>query len=665
MATGIGGTILTGPEGLARLGQQVAALGDVNGDGHEDFAVTALRAGNGYSEPGQDDLDEVGIVYVVYGREGDLAASLDFQFGVAVPDGLSFTAIQGGVALGQFGSSLARAGDLNGDGLDDILVGSPRLNGNDGVVHVIYGRQGGLGGVVDVGALGDGGAGFAATPASFGNIVTGLGDVNGDGRDDFLAISSADRTGWLVFGGSIGFPTGVDLTSQLGTQLLKLGNSGNFGAAAGDLNDDGIADFVTRNSTGFSVQFGSTALTAGVIDLDARVMDGRNGMNLSAPSTLSGAWKLDDVNGDRIDDLLVTSFTESWVVFGRATGFGATLDLSALDGTDGFHMVGSSFMLEAGGIGDVNGDGLRDFVLGANAGAGTGFLVFGRSDGHPAELDLDTLDGTNGYRVTGLVAGDMAIGGELADVNGDGFADWLLPITGMDAPQRLDAGGMAIIYGGPGRLAALDAADGTVDGLLSLAHLDDLLTFVEPDPVPIDDEPLPTPGDDNLRGTAGDDRVDLLAGNDVYAGGDGNDVIIGGTGRDTLQGQGGNDSIRGGGGVDQVLGGAGRDTLSGFKGNDRLTGGEGSDQQWGGDGADRFVFADGDGRDTIRDFNPAVDFLVLDSNLWTGVKTVAQVLNDHAQFIGGVIALDFGSGDSIRLAGIFDQGVLLTQIEIV
>ena len=668
MTTGRGGSLIVGPEGLARLGQQVTALGDVNGDGIEDFAVTALRAGNGYETPGADPLDEVGLVYVVYGQAGGLPALLDLEFTAgSQPDGISFSVIQGHQAFGQLGSQLSSAGDLNGDGIDDILIGSPRMNGNAGLVHVIYGQAGGLDPVVDTDALTSGqGVSYSATAANFGNLVSGLGDVNADGFADFLAFSSTDRTGWLVFGDGSDDPPSAVLTAGLADRVLRIDNAGTFGGAVGDLNDDGIADFATRDgSSVVAVHFGSAALHPGTMNLDTHVLTGPNGFAVTAPSAIGGVWQMDDVNGDAVDDLLVTGFSEAWVAFGRPGGFGASLDLATLDGTTGFRMTGAGFVLDAGGIGDVNGDGLRDFVLGTNAGNGTAFLVFGQSGSRDAQLDLLTMTPEQGYRVSGLAAGDAVMGGQLADVNDDGFADWLVPITGLDHSGRMDAGGTAVIYGGPGRLAALDAADGLVDGVMSLAHLDDVLTFSEPEPVPIVEGPVPTVGNDAFIGRAGADVIDLLGGNDRYRGGGGNDRVSGGAGRDLLRGDAGDDLLRGGGGNDRLQGISGRDTLTGDSGDDTLTGGAGADDLSGGIGRDVFVFADGCGRDLIRDFSPAADRLVLDDSLWDGTKTEAQVLADHAALTGGVLVLDFGDGDTIRLLGLTAGDQLVGRIDII
>ncbi len=112
----------------------------------------------------------------------------------------------------------------------------------------------------------------------------------------------------------------------------------------------------------------------------------------------------------------------------------------------------------------------------------------------------------------------------------------------------------------------------------------------------------PTNGDDTITGTAGPDEIDGLGGNDTLIGGAGNDTIRGGTG---------DDDISGGGGKDRLLGNAGKDTINGGDQDDTIIGGTGNDILIGGDGADEFRFGVDDGTDTIRDFQPGIDTIVV------------------------------------------------------
>ena len=136
---------------------------------------------------------------------------------------------------------------------------------------------------------------------------------------------------------------------------------------------------------------------------------------------------------------------ETYVVFGSDTGFDATLDLSSVDGTNGFVINGIDQEDYSGtsvsAAGDVNGDGIDDLIIGAyeadpggNDGAGETYVVFGSDTGFDASLDLSTLDGTNGFVINGVDQGDhsgISVSGA-GDVNGDGIDDVIVGAYGAD-----------------------------------------------------------------------------------------------------------------------------------------------------------------------------------------------------------------------------------------
>src|SRR5262245_34108517 len=176
--------------------------------------------------------------------------------------------------------------------------------------------------------------------------------------------------------------------------------------------------------------------------LDLSALNGDNGFALNgvANSNIAGqaVAGLGDVNGDGLDDLLLGAPSaagggsqrgQAYVVFG-ASSFAATLDLSSLNGSNGFTMNGIADNNVAGsavaGLGDVNGDGLDDLLLGAPSAAGGGtqrgqaYVVFGASS-FAATLDLSSLNANNGFTLNGIVDVDQAgsaVAG-LGDVNGD------------------------------------------------------------------------------------------------------------------------------------------------------------------------------------------------------------------------------------------------------
>ena len=242
----------------------------------------------------------------------------------------------------------------------------------------------------------------------------------------------------------------------------------------------------------------------------------------------------------------------------------------------------------------------------------------GSTDVYPA---TDNLLETFSFRLAGTAAADILAGAAGGDVlQGLGGADTLDGGAGADTIQggaqadRIHGGaGDDLIRGGPG-----------------------------PDRLWGDD------GNDTVEGRNGRDRAVLGAGNDLFI-----DNSQGGElGRDTVFAGPGNDTIRGGGGADDFHGGSGDDRILGRYGGDTLDGGAGNDTLSGGPGADTFVFRGG--ADRITDFAPGTDALALDSALWTGTLTAAQVVAQFASDNGAGVIFDFGDGNVLTLDGVAD-----------
>jgi Ca2+-binding RTX toxin-like protein len=273
-----------------------------------------------------------------------------------------------------------------------------------------------------------------------------------------------------------------------------------------------------------------------------------------------------DVNGDRVDDLLIGAFLAdpngglsgaSYVVFGGAgVGSSGNLELSALDGTNGFRLSGVAAEDFSGRAvstaGDVNGDGIDDLLIGASFAdpngdtSGASYVVFGRvgvgSGGH---LELSALDGTNGFQLSGVAASDFSgrAVSTAGDVNGDGVDDLLIGAPLAD-PNGEQSGASYVVFG---QAAA-------------------------PPPVTCNGLPATIVGTDSsetINGTNQRDVIQGLGGNDRIRGRGGNDVICGGEGNDRLSGKAGADELFGENGDDRLNGGSGFDTCNGGAGVDR------------------------------------------------------------------------------------------------
>ncbi|MEM7670236.1 MAG: Ig-like domain-containing protein, partial [Pseudomonadota bacterium] len=201
-----------------------------------------------------------------------------------------------------------------------------------------------------------------------------------------------------------------------------------------------------------------------------------------------------DINDDGVDDLIIgaafadplgqSNAGESYVVFGSDSGFDPLLNLSDLNGANGFVMNGIDIDDLSGtavtGLGDVNGDGISDLLIGAYGAdpdgaleAGESYLVFGSDAGFAAEIDLSSLDGSNGYILNGAAAGDQS-GRAVAsagDINGDGIADLIIGSPGASPGGDQQAGQATVIFGGALQLALADFAGGAGDGVIELADI--------------------------------------------------------------------------------------------------------------------------------------------------------------------------------------------------
>src|SRR5262245_35486130 len=142
--------------------------------------------------------------------------------------------------------------------------------------------------------------------------------------------------------------------------------------------------------------------------------------------------------------------------------FPSVIDLSHLGGL-GFRLDGEAAFDFSGysvsSAGDVNGDGFDDFVIGALTqgpiGAGAAYVVFGGSSGFPAVTNLASLNGTNGFKLSGHSSNEFA-GGSVAggDVNGDGFSDIIVGAYRADPNGKVNAGTAYVVYGHAGGFPA-------------------------------------------------------------------------------------------------------------------------------------------------------------------------------------------------------------------
>ncbi|OYU12238.1 MAG: hypothetical protein CFE38_07020, partial [Comamonadaceae bacterium PBBC1] len=517
-------TYVTPTPAVSGLGNHVAGVGDVNGDGYDDFAIDNR--------------------YVVFGSSGALT-------------GLTATDLTNGSGKGfyinltnssNYYFSAAGAGDINGDGMSDLILASSAT----GAAYVVYGKTGSAN--VDIAQVAAGIGGFAiSNPAQALTFTTSsAGDVNGDGLVDILMTTNENTVGaksYVIYGKTNS--TAVSLASLSSTDGYAVTYSNLLSAAnAGDVNGDGLADTIVGQSfvgqgTAY-VNFGNSAGAS------------TSGFTISGASTVQGAeqvgWSVagaGDVNGDGLADLLVgTKIGRSYVVFGK-TGT-ANVDLSNLLGgspTGGFAILPTAigdYGTDTSGYsssyaGDLNGDGLADLLVASGLADPTGvtnggkvYVVYGKTDATAVNLTAIAA-GSGGFVINGSVSNGLLGGAQgggwglssnvsnAGDLNGDGYDDLVVSTDSLNTSNP----NVYVIYGGPQ----------FISGNVALA--------------------TGTSADEYVAGTSGADTLIGNGGVDRFSAGKGNDTVVlqasdatnlanttiggskamvdGGTGFDTLQ----------------------------------------------------------------------------------------------------------------------------------
>lgn len=375
------------------------------------------------------------------------------------------------------GRALAFAGDVNNDGYDDFLVGcgnSDQAGENAGKAYLVLGSDSGWGADVP---LSDAHASFVGLGDGdmAGLTVAGIGDVNGDGFDDFAVgaphnNTAADDAGavYVLFGKPAGWTAGVSLAAADASFLGEHAGdeAGGAIAGAGDVNNDGFDDFVigAKHNGDAGEQAGKVYLILGrasgwaadtpLLDADASFLGEHD--HDKAGESLAGVG---DVNGDGFADFVIGAPDNGetgavagkvYLILGRPIGWATGASLAASAASFRGERTGDSAGRAVAGVGDVNSDGYGDFVVGApgnddgGATAGKLYLLLGSPAAWVSNTSLTSANAS----FLGEHAGDMA-GGSVAgagDVNGDGCDDFLAGSTGNDE-EGDNAGKLYVILG--------------------------------------------------------------------------------------------------------------------------------------------------------------------------------------------------------------------------
>ncbi len=444
-------TTFNGDSASDYFGYSVAGAGDVNADGFDDVIVGAYNAGGsgsariisgangtilytfngdsagdsfGFSVARAGDVNGDGFDDVIVGAQGNDSNGTDSGSAriFSGSDGSILYTFNGYSDHDYFGSSVASAGDVNGDGFDDVIVGAYRedylLSAAYGSARIFSGSDGSILYTFHGGGAGD---------ENFGYSVAGAGDVNGDGFDDVIVGAYLNDTNGTNSGSA------RIISGKNGSTLYTFnGDSAGdaFGisvAGAGDVNGDGYADVIV-SATGDdnnAVNSGSARIFSGS---DGSILYTFNGDNTSDEfgGSVAGAG---DVNGDGFDDVIVGAYRDD----NNGAESGSARIYSGSDGSILYTFNGDSaddyFGRSVAGAGDLNGDGIADVVVGTyaddNNGADSGsariFLSAVDTDGDGITDDVDTDDDGDG-----LADIDEATAGtniKITDTDGDGLND--------------------------------------------------------------------------------------------------------------------------------------------------------------------------------------------------------------------------------------------------
>lgn len=414
----------------------VAPAGDVNGDGWDDVIVGAYN----YDHP---EVDE-GAVWLFLGSPSGLSTSPAWMG-------------ESNQAGAKFGDKLSGAGDVNGDGYDDVVIGSATYDvGSEldaGAAFLYLGGPGGLSSTPDWWAGGD------QENANFGACAQPAGDVNADGYSDVILGAWLDDHPEVDEGRAF-----VYLGSDSGLSDTPVwtgeGNSadavyGYFCTAAGDVNGDGFGDIVVGarrwSGAGISKEGRAYVYHGSAAGPSAAANWVRSGGQAGGEFGNSPAGA-GDVNGDGYDDLLVNAFRfdhgqkdegMAFLFLGSSAGL-ATAPAWSAEGDEAFAYFG--YHVDAAG--DLNADGYGDVIVTAADKDVPGFVDAGWAGvwlGSASGLQA-APDWTQSCDQVGAGLGNAARGA--GDVDGDGFDDVLTGALYRDGPPA-DAGRAYLFYGCP------------------------------------------------------------------------------------------------------------------------------------------------------------------------------------------------------------------------
>ncbi|MCF2146774.1 Ig-like domain-containing protein [Desmonostoc muscorum LEGE 12446] len=462
---GSNGFVINGINAGDFSGRSVSSAGDINGDGFDDLIIGASTAlGAPVASP--NGLLTAGSSYVVFGSN----SGFDAQLNLSDLNGSNGFVINGIDADDRLGVSVSSAGDINGDGFDDLIIGAESADPNGenyaGSSYVVFGSNSGFDAQLNLSDL-NGSNGFVINGINagdrLGRSVSSAGDINGDGFDDLIiGAESADPNGqlaagssYVVFGFASSTPANKPPVAVNDSATTDEDTAVNIEVLAND-----------RNSLTVSAVDGNTIAVGTAITLSSGAL-----VTLNADGSLTydpnASFESLDVGESATDSFTYTtnngSLTDTASVNLTINGVNdapqviSVFNLSSLNGSNGFVINGVDAGDSSGGsvssAGDINGDGFDDLIIGARRAdpngqfnAGSSYVVFGSNSGFDAQLNLLSLNGSNGFVINGIDEGDgsgVSVS-SAGDINGDGFDDLIIGATGVGQSEE---GSSYVVFG--------------------------------------------------------------------------------------------------------------------------------------------------------------------------------------------------------------------------